>query len=109
MKKVKIILPALLLSMFMANSASAQVSESKKQDVKVVEQAPTYIMDVKKLMTCFKGGEVPESFPKYDATKTKDENKQIVSEWCNVSTNYAKLSDVGIEKLKTYRSKSAGR
>lgn len=43
--------------------------------------ADRYILDIKTLQTCFKKGEIPRDFPRYDNELTFNDNKLIVLKW----------------------------
>lgn len=60
---------------------------------------PLYVVSDKKLPSYFLNGKIPVDFPKYDGSKTKQENVVIALKWCNIPSNYALLTDEGKQKV----------
>ena len=100
MKAIKIIGLALLTFVF-AGSVSAQKAVTSTTNA--VERE--YFKDVKTLKTYFIGSEIPASFPKYDKSKSEDENKRVVFSWMNATENKSLLSPIALEKLEKRKAK----
>lgn len=56
-------------------------NNGKGSSESVSSQTPMYAFDTKKLASYFISGQIPADFPKYDATLTKEENKEIAKNW----------------------------
>jgi len=94
---------------FLASTVNGQTIETQDKpefngvrpyEVKVQPAyVPLYAISDKKLPSFFKSGEIPASFPKYDAKLEKGPNNRIALEWFLKPENNKLLTDEAKQRI----------
>lgn len=80
-------------------------SSSTKKPIEMRAYRTKYIVDNKKLMSYFKSGQIPSSFPTYNYEISKEENIKLIKNWISKDNNEDLLSEDGKVKVAEVKEK----